>query len=75
MSNEQKNTGLAPVRTARLIASLFALMGMVFLLLERVLSAVLAMAGESRSGLRVTTTSPVVLPRRIFPKTRNSSAC
>ena len=44
MSNEQKNTGLAPVRAARLIASLFALMGMVFLLLERVLSAVLEMA-------------------------------
>lgn len=44
MTEGQKNTGLAPVRTARLIASLFALMGMVFLLLERVLSAVLEMA-------------------------------
>ena len=38
--------GLTPVRTARLIASLFALMGMVFLLLERVLSAVLVMAAD-----------------------------
>ena len=44
MSDEQKNTGLAPVRTARLIASMFALVGMVFLLLERVLAAVLEMA-------------------------------
>ncbi len=44
MTEGHKNTGLAPVRTARLIASLFALMGMVFLLLERVLSAVLEMA-------------------------------
>ena len=38
--------GLTPVRTARLIASLFALMGMVFLLLERVLSSVLVMAAD-----------------------------
>lgn len=38
--------GLTPVRTARLIASLFALMGMVFLFLERVLSAVLVMAAD-----------------------------
>lgn len=38
--------GLTPVRTARLIASLFALMGMVFLLLERMLSAVLVMAAD-----------------------------
>ena len=38
--------GLTPVRTVRLIASLFALMGMVFLLLERVLSAVLVMAAD-----------------------------
>ena len=38
--------GLTPIRTARLIASLFALMGMVFLLLERVLSAVLVMAAD-----------------------------
>ena len=37
---------LTPVRTARLIASLFALMGMVFLFLERVLSAVLVMAAD-----------------------------
>ena len=49
MSNEQKNTGLAPVRTARFIALLFALMGMVFLFLERVLSAVLEMAGGAVS--------------------------
>jgi hypothetical protein len=38
--------GLTPVRTARLISSLFALMGMVFLFLERVLSAVLVMAAD-----------------------------
>ena len=38
--------GLTPVRTARLIASLFALMGMVFLFLERVLSSVLVMAAD-----------------------------
>ena len=37
---------MTPIRTARLIASLFALMGMVFLLLERTLSAVLQMASD-----------------------------
>lgn len=41
--------GLTPVRTARLIASLLALMGMVFLFLERVLSAVLEMASGAVS--------------------------
>lgn len=46
MTEGQKNTGLTPIRTARLIASLFALMGMVFLLLERTLSAVLQMASD-----------------------------
>ena len=39
--------GLTPVRTARLVASLFALMGMLFLLLERLLSAVLVMAADA----------------------------
>lgn len=38
--------GLTPVRTVRLLSSLVALVGMVFLLLERVLSAVLAMAKD-----------------------------
>ena len=38
--------GLTPVRTARLVASLFALVGMVFLFLERMLSAVLQMASD-----------------------------
>ena len=46
MSDEHKNTGLAPERTARLIASLIALTGMVFLFLERILSAVLVMASD-----------------------------
>ena len=49
MGNEQKNLGLTPVRTARLIASLLAVMGMVFLFLERLLSAVLTMAKEGLS--------------------------
>ncbi len=38
--------GLTPVRTARLIASVIALVGMVFLFLERLLSAVLVMAAD-----------------------------
>ena len=38
--------GLTPVRTARLIACVIALVGMVFLFLERVLSAVLEMAAD-----------------------------
>ena len=38
--------GLTPVRTARLIASVIALVGMVFLFLERLLSAVLVMASD-----------------------------
>lgn len=46
MSNEQKNAGLTPVRTARVISALIALMGMVFLFLERALAAVLQMASE-----------------------------
>lgn len=46
MIDNAKNTGLAPERTARLIASLIALTGMVFLFLERVLSAVLVMASD-----------------------------
>lgn len=46
MTEGQKNTGLTPVRTARLIASLIALVGMVFLFLERALAAVLQMASE-----------------------------
>jgi hypothetical protein len=46
------SVGLAPVRTARLIASLIALMGMVFLLIQRVLSAVMVMASDGvRMGL------------------------
>ena len=49
MGNEQKNLGLTPVRTARLIATLLAVMGMVFLFLERLLSAVLTMANEGIS--------------------------
>ena len=46
MNLEQQNTGLTPVRTARLISSLIALVGMVFLFLERMLSAVLQMASD-----------------------------
>jgi hypothetical protein len=46
MKIEQQNTGLTPVRTARLISSLIALVGMVFLFLERMLSAVLQMASD-----------------------------
>lgn len=41
-----KMFGLTPVRTMRLVASLVALMGMVFLLLQRVLAAVLSMAAD-----------------------------
>ena len=44
MIDNAKNTGLTPVRTARLIACVIALVGMVFLFLERLLSAVLVMA-------------------------------
>ena len=46
MNFEQKNTGLTPIRTARVISSLIALVGMVFLFLERALAAVLQMASE-----------------------------
>ena len=46
MNFEQQNTGLTPVRTARVISALIALVGMVFLFLERMLSAVLEMASE-----------------------------
>lgn len=46
MFDNAKNTGLTPVRTARLIACVIALVGMVFLFLERVLSAVLEMAAD-----------------------------
>lgn len=46
MTEGLKNTGLAPVRTARFIALLFALMGMVFLFIERALSAILVMAAD-----------------------------
>lgn len=46
MTEEKEIQGLTPVRTARLIASLIALMGMFFLFLERMLSAVLQMASE-----------------------------
>lgn len=49
MTEEKKTQGLTTVRTVRLIAMLFALMGMVFLFLERVLSAVLEMAGGAVS--------------------------
>ena len=42
----QSGFGLTPVRTARLIAALVALTGMVFLFLERMLSAVLEMASD-----------------------------
>ena len=58
MSQEKESTsavvpeGLSPVRTARLIASLIALMGMVLLFIQRVLSAVMVMAGDGvRMGL------------------------
>lgn len=47
MTEEKETQGLTPVRTARLIAALIALTGMVFLFLERMLSAVLEMASES----------------------------
>lgn len=46
MRKEQKNKGLTPIRTARVISSLIALVGMVFLFLERALAAVLEMATE-----------------------------
>ena len=46
MRKQQQNTGLTPVRTARVISSLIALVGMVFLFLERALAAVLEMATE-----------------------------
>lgn len=47
MINELKNMGLTPVRTARLLASLLALVGMVFLFIERALSAILVMAADA----------------------------
>ena len=46
MTEEKEIRGLTPVRTARVISTLVALMGMVFLLLQRVLSAVLQMATD-----------------------------
>ena len=46
MRKQQQNTGLTPVRTARVISALIALVGMVFLFLERALAAVLEMATE-----------------------------
>ena len=46
MAEEKEIQGLTPVRTARVIAAVIALMGMVFLLLERILSAVLVMASD-----------------------------
>lgn len=46
MIEETNIHGLAPIRTVRFIASLIALMGMVFFFLERVLAAVLVMASE-----------------------------
>ena len=46
MTEEKEIQGLTQVRTARLIASLIALVGMVFLFLERALAAVLEMASE-----------------------------
>lgn len=46
MTEGQKNTGLTPVRTARLIACVIALVGMVFLFIERALSAILVMATD-----------------------------
>lgn len=46
MTEEKEIQGLTPVRTARVISSLIALVGMVFLFLERALAAVLQMASE-----------------------------
>ena len=45
-NQDKVNLGLKPVRTVRVLASLIALMGMVFLLLQRVLAAVLVMASD-----------------------------
>ena len=47
MAAEQKQFGLTPVRTGRLLASQFALVGMVFLFIERALSAILVMAADA----------------------------
>ena len=47
MTEGQKNTGLSPVRTARLVACVIALVGMVFLFIERALSAILVMAADA----------------------------
>lgn len=46
MTEEKEIQGLTPIRTARVISSLIALVGMVFLFLERALAAVLQMASE-----------------------------
>lgn len=46
MTEEKEIQGLTPVRTARVISALIALTGMVFLFLERMLSAVLQMASD-----------------------------
>ncbi len=47
MNEEKKINGLTPVRTARLIACVIALVGMVFLFIERALSAILVMAADA----------------------------
>ena len=46
MTEEKEIRGLTPVRTVRVLSTLVALMGMVFLLMQRVLSAVLQMATD-----------------------------
>lgn len=47
MLMENKIQGLTPVRTGRLLSSLLALVGMVFLFIERALSAILVMAADA----------------------------
>ena len=47
MNEEKKINGLTPVRTTRLIACVIALVGMVFLFIERALSAILVMAADA----------------------------
>ena len=46
MTEEKEIRGLTSVRTVRVLSTLVALMGMVFLLMQRVLSAVLQMATD-----------------------------
>lgn len=70
---EEKNVplGLTPVRTMRLVSSLIALTGMVFLLFERVLSAVLAMASDGiRLGLARYNTLTGRMAIQNFPEDR-----